>query len=214
VFEEIKRVLNTNQAHVFFNKMQWYGFLDVFFPELNKLVALEQAGHRETAWRHTVWVLEEGAYLTPEEKFALLLHDVGKGETPEEIRPHHYGHEETGVAIIEEICKRYQVPTEYKRLACNFAREHMRMHRIEVMTPSKLIKLAENRDIQKFKRMAACDTLGRQPPDYKTSFTRLEKAQTALNKISWEQVLDLTNSNLKDRVRQIKIETVKKALDV
>ena len=44
-------------------------------------------------------VVDNSAKLTDnlEIRYASLVHDLGKGLTPKEILPHHYGHDERGV---------------------------------------------------------------------------------------------------------------------
>ena len=36
-------------------------------------------------------------------RFAGLVHDIGKGATPPEMLPHHYGHEKIGGEILIEV---------------------------------------------------------------------------------------------------------------
>ena len=37
-------------------------------------------------------------------RFAVLMHDLGKGVTPADILPSHHGHEDAGVALVEQLC--------------------------------------------------------------------------------------------------------------
>jgi tRNA nucleotidyltransferase/poly(A) polymerase len=76
---------------------------------------------------------------TPALRFAGLCHDFGKAFSPEP--PKHHGHDERGVAAVESFCERLKVPTEYRKAAVLFCREHMRMHRLREMRGGKAITL-------------------------------------------------------------------------
>ncbi len=43
-------------------------------------------------------------------RFAVLMHDLGKGITPADVLPSHHGHEDAGVALVEQLCARLRVP--------------------------------------------------------------------------------------------------------
>ncbi len=60
--------------------------------------------------------LEQAALLSasPEVRFAALVHDLGKGLSPKEHWPHHYGHETSGLPILEKMCDRLRVPNSFK----------------------------------------------------------------------------------------------------
>ena len=49
-------------------------------------------------------------------RFAALVHDLGKGTTPQEEWPSHRGHEERSVSLIEALGDRLRLPGEYRDL--------------------------------------------------------------------------------------------------
>ena len=111
VFEELKKALNTEKPSIFFNVLRKANVLDIHFKEINDLIGAEQPieYHPEgDAYNHTMIVVDNSSQLTDDLqiKFACLVHDLGKGNTPENILPHHYGHEERGVVLVNELGKR------------------------------------------------------------------------------------------------------------
>ncbi len=111
------------------------------------------------AWRHSLLALEAAALVTkdPEVRFAALVHDLGKGATPQERLPHHYGHEERGVKIVEGLCKRLRVPNRFQKLAVMASSQHMRCHRVAEMRPQKVVKLL--RQVDAFRNQARFEQL-------------------------------------------------------
>ena len=59
-----------------------------------------------------------------------LLHDLGKGETPDHVLPRHIGHEAAGVPLVRAVCARYKVPKDYAQLAELVCRLHLDCHRV------------------------------------------------------------------------------------
>ena len=72
--------------------------------------------------------LDNCAKITDDEKirFCALVHDLGKGQTPKEMYPHHYGHEERGVEPLKKLAKTIGIPEEWKECSITAIREHMR----------------------------------------------------------------------------------------
>jgi tRNA nucleotidyltransferase (CCA-adding enzyme) len=101
-------------------------------------------------------------------RWAALLHDLGKGCTPRENWPHHYGHEALGLPLVEAVCARLKVPVDCRELALLAAREHGNIHKIGEMRADTLTKLLERSDAlrrpERFEgllEVAACDFHGR-----------------------------------------------------
>jgi len=66
---------------------------------------------------------------SPEVRFAALVHDLGKGVSPKDHWPHHYGHETQGLSILEQMCARLRVPNAFKSLAMQVMQYHSHCHR-------------------------------------------------------------------------------------
>ncbi|MBF0127388.1 MAG: HD domain-containing protein, partial [Magnetococcales bacterium] len=135
----------------FFRVLEACGALAVVFPELAALRGKTHAPlhHPEgDAFEHALLALRQAADSTEDVmvRFAALTHDLGKGATPDEALPHHYGHEERGAEIVAGMCDRLRVPKRFARLAVQVAAGHMRCHRVVEMRPSKVMTLLETLD--------------------------------------------------------------------
>ena len=59
------------------------------------------------------------------------------------ILPHHYGHEERGVALVSELGKRLSIPNNWIKCGKTACKLHMKAGIFEKMTPSKQVDLIE-----------------------------------------------------------------------
>ena len=192
IWKEFEKVLEYKHAYRFFEVLRDTGHLKVILPELEKQYGLEQAYHEEDVWNHTLW--STNFDLTREERFAMLMHDMGKGFTPQDILPHHYQHERRGKKVVEIICERLGVPNKYKKLAVWFTRNHMTLHMVEDMKRNKLTKLVENlmsNNIlpEQAIKLAKCDAYARSDPQ-EISYMRLRKAYKLIDTISAVAILE------------------------
>jgi tRNA nucleotidyltransferase (CCA-adding enzyme) len=146
IWQETEKALETDSPQVFFATLRQSDALAVVFPEVDRLFGVPQPSnwHPEIdTGLHTLLSLEQAARLSGRVavRFAVLVHDLGKGTTPTEILPRHTGHEHRSVELIEQLCERIRVPNRYRGLALSVARLHGVMHRIEEVRPSKLLAL-------------------------------------------------------------------------
>ena len=135
VWKETSRALAEPSPQRFFEVLRGCGALDKLFPEIARLFGVPQPHrfHPEVdTGVHTFMVLEQAAKLSPEPevRFAALVHDLGKGETPAEMWPRHHGHEEVGVELVEGMCQRLKIPNSYHDLAVQVARYHGHFRRV------------------------------------------------------------------------------------
>jgi hypothetical protein len=79
-------------------------------------------------------------------RFALLVHDLGKGTTPASEWPRHVAHEQRGVPLIDALCSRLRVPSECHDLARLVSRFHTDVHRALELRPATVLKLIEGND--------------------------------------------------------------------
>jgi tRNA nucleotidyltransferase (CCA-adding enzyme) len=93
-------------------------------------------------------VLEQAARLSddPIVRFAALTHDLGKGITPKEHWPKHYGHEAASVKLLDALCARLRIPNDYRECAAAVARYHGHAHRAQELRPATVLELLENLD--------------------------------------------------------------------
>lgn len=127
------------------------GALERLLPELDRLFGVPQPAQHHPEIDTGVHVLlavdaaaRHGFALTV--RFAVLLHDLGKGLTETGQWPHHHGHEESGVELARAVCARLKVPTDCRDLALLAAREHSVIHRAGELKPSTVVRLIERCD--------------------------------------------------------------------
>lgn len=148
VFEEFRKALSSNKPSNFFNSLKNANILDVHFKEINDLIGSIQPKeyHPEgDSYNHTMLALDKSVKLTNrlEVRYSVLAHDLGKGVTPKEIMPHHYGHDKAGVPIVRKLSERLGVPKLWRKSAELSALEHMRAGIFERMKPAKQVELLE-----------------------------------------------------------------------
>ena len=151
VFTEIQRALQGPFPAEFFRVLRDLHALAVVLPEVDCLFGIPQPAqhHPEIdSGVHTLMVLEQAANLSeaPVVRFAALLHDVGKGLTPEAEWPRHVGHEHRGVRLIESLASRLRIPAEWYELAKAAAAQHLNCHRALELRPATVLKLLASLD--------------------------------------------------------------------
>lgn len=145
VWAETERALGEQTPTRFFEVLRDCGALEKLFPEIERLYGVPQPEkhHPEIdTGVHTMMVLEQAARLSPEPmvRFAALVHDLGKGTTPQNEWPKHIDHEERGVPLVEAMCERLRVPKNYRELAVAVTRYHLHYHRAAELKPTTLLK--------------------------------------------------------------------------
>lgn len=148
IYEELKKALKGIKPSLFFENLKQAGVLHTHFLEIEKLVGVEQPKqyHPEgDAFVHSMEVLERVAQVTEKEeiRFAALVHDLGKGETPEEEYPHHYGHDKKGIIPIKNMCRCLGLPNKWEKCGITAAKEHMIGGIFQQMRPSKQVDFIE-----------------------------------------------------------------------
>ena len=81
---------------------------------------------------HTLMVVQRAAEmnLSLAERYAALLHDLGKAKTPADILPKHYGHDINGVEPVREVNQRLRAPKHCAELAELVCRWHIMLHQV------------------------------------------------------------------------------------
>ena len=148
VFEELKKALATDKPSIFFEVLRKADVLDAHFKEINDLIGVLQPEkyHPEgDAYNHTMLVLDYVSQNTKDLsiRFAALVHDLGKGLTPKEEYPHHYGHEDKGVTLVGTLGNRIGAKNEWIKAGKVACREHMRGGIFYKMKPSTKVDFIE-----------------------------------------------------------------------
>ncbi len=146
VWQETQKALGERNPEQFILALRECGALKILFPEIDRLFGVPQVKeyHPEVdTGVHVMMVMQQCCLLTDNTvtRFAALTHDLGKGITPDDILPHHYNHEETGVPLVKALCARLKVPTEYRQLAELTCRYHTHVHRAFELKPKTLLKV-------------------------------------------------------------------------
>ncbi len=151
VWLETERALGERSPRIYIEVLRECGALGVLFPEVDRLFGVPQRKdfHPEVdTGLHVLMSLEMAARLSTDSciRFAVLMHDLGKGTTPQEILPRHIGHEERGVPLVRDVCKRYRVPNRFRDLAIATSRYHLLCHKSPYLRPITTMKLLKGLD--------------------------------------------------------------------
>ena len=143
VWAELIKALKEHSPSAFFYTLKNCGALEKTFPEINRLFGVPQPEkyHPEIdTGVHVMLSLEQAALLSnsAEVRFATLVHDLGKGITPPDQWPHHHGHEQKGLSVLESMCARLRVPNSFKSLALLVMKYHTHCHRAFELRASTL----------------------------------------------------------------------------
>ena len=146
IWQETEKALVATDPRAFFETLRDCGALGHVFPELDRLFGVPQPPrwHPEIdTGLHTMMALAQAATLSedPVVRFAVLVHDLGKGTTPKLLLPRHAGHEQRSLDLIEALGRRLRVPNRFLGLARSVARYHGMAHRSEELRPKKVLEL-------------------------------------------------------------------------
>ena len=173
VWQELSRGLMEAQPSRMFAVLRECGALAVVLPELDRLWGVPQRAeyHPEVdTGVHVMMVLDMAARLSAPlaVRFACLVHDLGKGTTPQDMLPRHIGHEQRSSKLLQAVAERLRVPVDCRELADVVAREHGNIHRSSELGAAALLRLLERCDaIRKPARLdeillaCECDARGR-----------------------------------------------------
>lgn len=151
VWQEWQRSLTEQNPEQFVLTLRSCDALRIILPELHTLFGVPNPYryHREVdSGVHTLMVLHAAVALTsdPVVRFAALVHDLGKANSPMVNWPSHHGHEERGVPVIESLCTRLRIPNEYRTLATVVSRFHLIIHRLSELRAATIVKTLERID--------------------------------------------------------------------
>jgi tRNA nucleotidyltransferase (CCA-adding enzyme) len=218
VWQEMEKALGERSPSRFIEVLRDCGALKRILPELDRLFGVPQPEehHPEIdTGIHTLMVLQQACRLSgdTEVRFAALMHDLGKGVTPESEWPQHIEHEARGAKIVLDVCKRLRVPNEYRDLAERTARFHLHYHRALELKPSTVVRTLEQLDafrkpqrFEKFLLASEADARGR-PGHENSSFPQgnfFRKAFDAARQVDIESLVQqgYSNRELADRIRE------------
>jgi len=144
VWQELAKGLMEAQPSRMFTLLRACGALQKIIPELDRLWGVPQSAqhHPEVdTGVHVMLVIDYAARcnFSLAVRFAALLHDLGKGTTPAVMLPRHSDHEQRGVSLVKEVCRRLKVPNDCRELAHIVAKFHGKLHQAPQMQASTLL---------------------------------------------------------------------------
>jgi tRNA nucleotidyltransferase (CCA-adding enzyme) len=225
VWRETESALREERPDVYFEVLREVGALAVIYPEVNALFGVPQPEH----WHpeidtgvHIIMALRQAATLSAsaEARFAVLVHDLGKGATPKTEWPQHIGHEQRGVGLIRALCDRLGAPNRFRELAILVARYHGLAHRAAELKPKTVLKILA--DVDAFRRperlanfLTACeaDARGRTGLEGRPypQAALLNTALIAAREVTAESFLNdgLKEEALGNAIRQARIDAIR-----
>ena len=231
VWLETEKALNEKNPEIYFETLHKTGALRVLFPEIDALYGVPNPvkHHPEVdSFIHTMLVLKQAVNLTENNpilnksavRFAAICHDLGKALTPQNILPHHYGHEQAGIKPTRSLCKRLKVPSYFQELAeltCEF---HTHIHKAFELRAETVITLFNRFDVwrkpqrfQEFLQVCLADTRGRtgfENKDY-PQIDYINQLLQAANEVDVQQIIadgfekqEIRNELTKRRILAVK----------
>ena len=207
VWKETERALGERSPDIFIETLRRCGALKVLLPEVERLFGVPQRAdyHPEIdTGIHTLMALQQSVRLSDRSaiRFAVLVHDLGKGITPDDVLPSHKGHEARGVALVDNVCDRFKVPNDVRQLALAVTEYHLMCHKAQQLKPETIVNLLKgigalkSRDkLEDFILCCEADARGRtgfEDRDYPSS----DYLRDALSCISAISVADLVEAGL------------------
>ncbi len=150
-WKEIARALMEPRPDIFIAVLRDCGALVELLPELDALFGVPQpeAHHPEVdTGTHCLMVLRQCAQHEQPlpVRWACLLHDLGKGCTPEAEWPRHIAHEHRGLKLIDAVNRRCKVPRDCAELALLVGEYHTHAHRALELRATTLLELLQHFD--------------------------------------------------------------------
>jgi len=151
VWQELAKGLMEAKPSRMIDVLRSCGALARLLPELDRLFGVPQRAefHPEIdTGVHVMMALDYAAgqgYDLPV-RFAVLLHDLGKGLTPASELPRHVGHEARSVTMVEKVCAYLKTPADCRDLALLVARYHGDIRRGPEMRAATLARILEDAD--------------------------------------------------------------------
>ena len=217
VWKETSKALSKGyNSSKYFELLNECGALERLFPEIYALVNTPENPKyhpSENTFKHTMIALNRCKDETSYVKFPVLVHDLGKGNTPKDILPKHNGHDERGLPLIDSLCNRLRVPNDLKSVAKMFCNYHMRMGKLLSMNLRKQYDMIKdissnfrNKEaLDIFVKAFKCDWFGE---EVSTAYNSEEELTSIVDK-AWEVYDIMENISLGDLPEETQIRLKK-----
>ena len=207
LWKETERALCERSPDIYIQVLRDCGALAELFPEVEKLFGVPQRAdyHPEVdTGIHTLMSLQQAARLSDcaKVRFSVLVHDLGKGITPDDVLLSHKGHEARGLPLVKDVCDRLKIPNEHRQLAMVVTEFHLLCHKAQELRPETILKLLKGlgalKSAERFEDFLLCceaDARGRtgfEDRDYPSSDYLRQARQVVIN----TDISDLINSEI------------------
>ncbi|MGF6147803.1 Multifunctional CCA protein [Kingella potus] len=151
VWKELAKGLMEKHPERMIEVLRECGALKTVLPEVDALFGVPQRAdyHPEIdSGIHTLLTLRRAAALdlSLPERYAALLHDLGKARTPAEILPRHHGHDVAGVEPVQAVSARLRVPKACAELAELVCRWHIILHSVQTLRAKTVLNVLQRTD--------------------------------------------------------------------
>jgi len=207
VWKETERALCERSPDIYIEILRQCGALKALFPEVDCLFGVAQRAdyHPEIdTGIHILMALQQSGKLSDSSavRFSVLVHDLGKGITPEHILPSHSGHEARGVTLVDSLCDRLKVPNNIRQLALAVTEYHLLCHKALQLEPEIIVNLLKGigalKSTAKFEDFILCcmaDARGRTGFEQR-DYPPADYLRAALSQVMAVSIADLVKSGI------------------
>lgn len=228
VWQELSKGLMETQPSRMFDVLRNCGALQKILPELACLWGIPQPEkhHPEVdTGLHVMMALDYAAkhgYSLPV-RYAVLMHDLGKGTTPKEMLPRHIGHDARSASLVKNVSKRLHTTNSCADLAYIVAKFHIKAHQVITMKATTLLNFLIDLDairqqerFEEFLKACEADSRGRLGLDELAlpEAVIMRKALEAANSINAGQIAKQfdTPEAIKSAIYEARLEKVKSVI--
>ncbi|UZX10286.1 tRNA nucleotidyltransferase [Methylocystis sp. MJC1] len=148
IWPELVRGIMCPAPSKMFGALRECGALFQVLPEVAAIFGVPQLSDEPAQvdlGEHMLQALDEAALRNAPlpVRFALLVMNIGKSDSPREHLPVHYKHIERGRPRVEALCARFEAPEDCKELALLALAECERVHRVSKMRAGPVAAMLE-----------------------------------------------------------------------
>lgn len=139
VWKEVEKALKTDRCWIFFETLFELGVLDVIFPSIYQMALVKEGSqwHQEASvFDHTMRMLKEVPTASVLTKISIVYHDIAKPAVYR-VSGHGGGHDDM---VLISLTIDMKIPVKLRADMLTLIGAHIRIARLDEMTPSKVLK--------------------------------------------------------------------------